>query len=201
MNYLAHAYLSFRQPELLVGNMISDFVKGKAKFDYPPGIQRGIQLHRAIDSFTDEHPINAIARKVFKPAVGLYAGAFLDVAYDHFLAKDNLAFPGGSLPGYSQWVYAAIGDFSAHFPDRFAGMYPYMKGQDWLTNYQERLGIERSMAGLARRAKYLDNSGPAFAAFEAEYDFLEKNYQRFFPELLLFVTNYYRQLLLNQEKS
>ena len=29
MNYLAHAYLSFGYSELLVGNLISDFVKGK----------------------------------------------------------------------------------------------------------------------------------------------------------------------------
>ena len=33
MNYLAHAYLSFNDPEILVGNMISDFVKGKKKAD------------------------------------------------------------------------------------------------------------------------------------------------------------------------
>ena len=29
MNYLAHAYLSFGDPGILTGNMISDFVKGK----------------------------------------------------------------------------------------------------------------------------------------------------------------------------
>jgi acyl carrier protein phosphodiesterase len=39
MNYLAHAYLSFNDPEILVGNMISDFVKGKKKFDFPLRIQ------------------------------------------------------------------------------------------------------------------------------------------------------------------
>lgn len=200
MNYLAHAYLSFRQPELLVGNMISDYVKGKAKFDYPPGIQRGIQLHRAIDSFTDEHPINQHAKKVFRPAVGLYAGAFVDVVYDHFLAKDSLAFPGESLPGYSQWVYETIGGYADHFPEKFASIFPYMKSQDWLSNYPQKWGIEKSMAGLVRRAKYLEDSGPAFAAFEASYDHLEACYIRFFPELLLFVNNYYRQLLTAPEK-
>ena len=56
MNYLAHAYLSFNIPEILVGNLISDFVKGKRKLDYPPGIRTGITLHRAIDTFTDTHP-------------------------------------------------------------------------------------------------------------------------------------------------
>jgi len=88
LNYLAHAYLSFDQPEIIVGNLISDFVKGKKKFDYPPGIQKGIALHRAIDTFTDSHPATKEAKEVFRPHYRLYAGAFIDVAYDHFLAND-----------------------------------------------------------------------------------------------------------------
>ncbi len=55
MNYLAHAYLSFNMPDILVGNMISDFIKGKKQFDYPLPVQKGIRLHRAIDTFTDTH--------------------------------------------------------------------------------------------------------------------------------------------------
>lgn len=196
MNLLAHAYLSFRQPELLVGNMISDFVKGRKRFDFPDGIQKGIALHRAIDTFTDEHPVNIEAKKIFKPAVGLYGAAFLDVAYDHFLAADNLAFPSGSLPDFTQWVYKTIGGYEHHFPASFAGMYPYMKEQDWLSNYQFRWGIEKSMQGLVRRARYLEDAKPAFDAFESNIDQLQNAYHRFFPELLLFVTNYYRNHLI-----
>ncbi len=78
MNYLAHAYLSFNDPEILVGNMISDFVKGKKKFDYPTGIQAGIMLHRIIDTFTDNHPCTGKA-KSFSAPLRLYSGAFIDV--------------------------------------------------------------------------------------------------------------------------
>src|SRR6185503_19830970 len=92
MNYLAQARLSFGQPGILVGNMISDFVKGKKRFDYPEAIQKGITLHRNIDPFTDEHEATENAKKFFKPAVGLYAGAFVDIAYDHFLALDENEF-------------------------------------------------------------------------------------------------------------
>ena len=88
MNYLAHSYLSFGDSEILVGNMISDYVKGKKKFDYPLAIQKGIMLHRTIDTFTDTHPATKAAIVFFKPVVGTYAGAFVDVVYDHFLAKD-----------------------------------------------------------------------------------------------------------------
>ena len=97
MNYLAHAYLSFNDPEILLGNMISDYVKGRKKFDYGPGILKGIMLHRAIDTFTDQHPVTKTAMKFFKPAYGLYAGAFVDVVYDHFLALDENEFNENSL--------------------------------------------------------------------------------------------------------
>ena len=93
MNFLAHAYLSFQHPEILVGNMISDFVKGRKRLDYSQGIQQGILLHRQIDAFTEMHPATKEARKFLRPAVGLYSGAFVDVAYDHFLANDQNDFP------------------------------------------------------------------------------------------------------------
>ena len=89
MNYLAHAYLSFDDPEVLAGNMISDFVKGKKKFDYPFRIQQGIMLHRLIDDFTDNHPATKEAKEFFRPDYRLYSGAFVDVVYDHFLAIDE----------------------------------------------------------------------------------------------------------------
>ena len=97
MNYLAHAYLSFHQPEILVGNMISDYVKGKKKFDFSPGIQQGMNLHRAIDTFTDEHAVTKEAKEIFRPHYRLYAGAFIDVVYDHYLATDQSIFTNASV--------------------------------------------------------------------------------------------------------
>ena len=66
MNYLAHAYLSFGMPAITVGNLISDFVKGKQKFTYPAAIQQGIVLHRAIDTFTDTHAVTRKAKTFFR---------------------------------------------------------------------------------------------------------------------------------------
>ena len=108
MNYLAHAYLSFGNPEITVGNLISDFVKGKKKFDYSEGVQRGITLHRNIDSFTDDSEATKKAKEVFRPAYRLYSGALVDVAYDHFLATDEKEFTPEALFRFSQDVYAIM---------------------------------------------------------------------------------------------
>jgi acyl carrier protein phosphodiesterase len=194
MNLLAHAYLSFQQPQLLVGNMISDYVKGKKQYDYPIGIQQGIRLHRQIDQFTDTHPATYKGKQVFKSAVGTYAGAFMDVVYDHFLALDNNELNEKEWQEFADWVYIQLNLHTEHLPERFAPMLPYMQSQNWLYNYRFKVGIERSFGGLVRRAKYLTDSGPAFALFEANYPFLRECYQQFFPDVKNFAENEWKLL-------
>ena len=183
MNYLAHAYLSFGRPGILAGNMISDYVKGKKKYDYPDQIQQGIAVHREIDLFTDTHPATKEAKEIFRPAYRLYAGSLMDVIYDHFLALDENEFTDESLQAFTINTYAMLDQFTDHFPEKFSRMYPYMKAQNWLYNYRYRQGIEKSLAGVVRRAKYLEESDTAYRLFNEHYNKLKGLYQLFFPEL------------------
>lgn len=194
MNYLAHACLSFDQPEILVGNIISDFVKGRDKFSYSEAIQKGITLHRAIDNFTDQHPVNHEAKKIFQPYYRLYSGAFLDVAYDHFLATDQERFSEEKLKSFADSTYAKLSAFEPIFPVRFARMFPYMQKQDWLFNYRLEFGIERSFQGLVHRALYMHESETAFLLFRENYSALKNYYQLFYPELELFARQQFHEL-------
>ncbi|MDB5210880.1 MAG: hypothetical protein JWQ30_1707 [Sediminibacterium sp.] len=195
MNYLAHAYLSFHHPDILVGNMISDFVKGKKQFDYPPAVQKGIRLHRAIDTFTDLHPATKQAKEYFKPAVGPYAGAFMDVAYDHFLALDDKQFPENALGVFAQEVYAQLIEREPVLPERFTRMLPYMSSQNWLYNYQFKEGIEKSFGGVVRRAQYLTDSSQVYHLFLQHYDSLKEYYNEFFPDVKNFASSQFDALL------
>jgi acyl carrier protein phosphodiesterase len=186
MNYLAHAYLSFRNPGILAGNMISDFVKGKKQYDYPGTVQQGIRLHRAIDTFTDAHPATRAAKEYFRPAVGAYAGAFIDVVYDHFLALDTNELTETGWKAFAAEVYQQLDDQQSILPEKFARMLPYMRSQDWLYNYRFTIGIENSFNGLARRASYLSGAENAFAAFTEHYDILGAYYHAFFPDVKKF---------------
>ncbi len=184
MNYLAHAWLSFQQPEILVGNMISDFVKGKKQFDYSQGIQKGIRLHRAIDNFTDLHPATKQLKTFFRPHYRLYAGAFADVAYDYFLANDKNEFTSGeSLKKFSTATYGILEDHFQVLPVNFRKFFPYMKAQDWLFNYREKWLIEKSFEGLERRAVFLNESGMAFKVFNDHIPEMQTCYDDFFPQL------------------
>ena len=196
MNYLAHARLSFNNPGLLVGNMISDFVKGKHKFEFPPVVQKGITLHRAIDEFTDLHPETKKAKEFFKPVYRLYSGAFVDVAYDHFLACDVKEFPSpADLEHFSEKVYNTLEDYIQILPPHFKQMLPYMKNQNWLYNYQFNEGLRKSFEGLVHRALYLHESSIAFSIFTKDYHALKKCYAKFFPDLKKFASEYASNLL------
>lgn len=187
MNYLAHAYLSFHKPEILAGNMISDFVKGKKKLEYSEGIQQGIMLHRQIDTFTDDHPITKEAKQVFHDEYRLYSGAFVDVTYDHFLANDTSIFTNATaLMDFAQATYQSLDKFNPIYPEKFKRMLPYMKTDNWLYNYQFTGGMKNSYQGLVHRAAYLTDSEPALLLFKEHYYFLQNCYRRFFPLLVKF---------------
>lgn len=171
--------------------MISDFVKGKKKFEYPQLVQKGISLHRLIDAFTDHHPATKDAKEVFRPYYRLYSGAFVDVVYDHFLASDKNEFSLDSLYEFSMNTYSSLGNYNRLFPDRFKSMFPYMKEQNWLYNYHTRWGTERSFEGLVRRGVYLEESATAFKLFEDNYQLLKTCYRQFWADVKSFARNQY----------
>ena len=183
MNYLAHAYLSFGDPAILAGNIFSDFIKGKKRYEFPQRIQEGIALHRAIDEFTDRHEATAKAKEFFRPVYRLYAAPFTDIVYDHFLAIDKKIFPDNSLKTFSQDTYKILEQSRADFPENFDTVFYYMQLHDWLYNYQFTWGIFRSMEGLVRRAAYIKDARPAQDILMKNYDALQQCYEEFFPEV------------------
>lgn len=183
MNFLAHAYLSFGDPDILVGNMISDFVKGRAWQAFPPRIQQGILLHRAIDAFTDAHPASRQGREVFRPHYRLYSSPILDIIYDHFLAADTSVFSEDALRAFTAQVYAQLEAQAGILPPNFALMLPYMKKDNWLFHYRTEAGIGRSLRGLARRATYISEGDTALRLLNEQYAALQACYQWFLPDV------------------
>jgi acyl carrier protein phosphodiesterase len=195
MNYLAHAYLSFDDAEVLTGNLISDFVKGKKRYDFPPGIQLGIQLHRDIDEYTDSHEAVKKAREYFRADYRLYSGAFVDVLFDHFLAVQlhgNI-----NLKELTTSYYQKLDEHVHHFPPVFLQMYPHMKTHDWLYHYHQQQAIERSFGGLMRRATYISEIATAYHLFKTHYNVLQQHFNTFWPSLEIFAIERFQLLQKN----
>jgi acyl carrier protein phosphodiesterase len=183
MNYLAHAYLSFGDTGLLLGNMIADSVRGKEIESFAENIKRGIRLHRQIDEYTDRHPVTTELKNVFESSAGRYSRSFLDISFDYFLATDATNEPTEGWQGFADSCYICINEHRHELPADFLRLFSYMRKENWLYNYRYKWLIEKSFVRLARRAKYLRNNAKVFIDFEANLELLKAGYDEFFPLL------------------
>ncbi|TDE53388.1 ACP phosphodiesterase [Flavobacterium sp. GT3P67] len=186
MNFLAHIYLSGDNDLIKIGNFMADGIRGKHFESYPLEIQKGIILHRAIDTFTDAHPIFRKSTKKLHEKYHHYAGVIVDVFYDHFLAKNWNTYSDENLDDFVSRFYQSLQDNHINLSERTKGMMPYMINQNWLVSYQTVEGINRILTQMDQRTK--NESKMRFATHELSefYPEFEKEFTDFFQELILF---------------
>ncbi len=184
MNFLAHISLSGDNPKIIVGNFIGDFVKGRNLLEqFEPGIANGIELHRSIDEFTDNHPIVAKSKNRLRPTYRHYSAVIVDMFYDHLLAKNWDSYYDEFLPDFAERTYRTIESFDAILPTPVKFMLPYMIKGNWLVNYARLEGIERALTGMASRSKYDSKMELAVNDLVNHYDKFTEEFSNFFPEL------------------
>jgi len=186
VNFLAHIYLSFGDPEITLGNFMGDSIKGKQYLDFPETIQKGILLHRAIDSYTDAHPIPKISSKRLHSRYSHYSRVIVDIYYDHFLAGNWGNYSEVPLSQYTDSFYALLEENLDWMPVRIKRMAPYMISDNWLLNYRELEGIERVLTGMDRRTGHRSGMSEAIVDLQKYYDEFEREFILFFDELVIF---------------
>ncbi|WP_081209973.1 acyl carrier protein phosphodiesterase [Salegentibacter sediminis] len=194
MNYLAHIYLSGEDNELKIGNFIADSVKGKDFLKYPGRIQQGIILHRAIDTYTDVHPVFAKSRKRLFPRFRHYSGVIVDVFYDHFLAANWKKFSEESLSSYTYKFYDLLKENWAFLPSRVQNFYPFMVEDDWFFQYRSLEGVERILAQMSRRTSFTSQLHHSVKDLRLHYQDFENEFEEFFPDLVDFTQKEINQL-------
>ena len=194
MNFLAHLYLAGptatapAYADHLLGQFIADSVPGRQLTGYVPEVQAGIRQHRAIDTFTDQHPVVRRTTARLREAVyGKYAGVIADMFYDHFLACNFGEFSSEGLAAFTQRVYGVLASRAAEFPAPVQRFFPYLVQQNWLLGYAEIEGIARALQGLSRRASPGSGMETASEELRRNYAAYEADFRAFFPELRAFV--------------
>ena len=184
MNFLAHLYLSGDNTSVMLGNFIGDFVKGKNLIEKVGSeMAKGIELHREIDFFTDQHPIVRESKKRLRPKYRHYSGVIVDVFYDHYLAKNWNDYHHQLLPDYAARVYNLIQKNNALLPERVNMMMPYMIKGNWLVNYATLDGIHRALSGMTRRTPYESKMDESISDLTENYEEFKTEFITFFPEL------------------
>jgi len=186
MNYLAHAFLSFRQEEILVGNFLGDFVKGKMLHTFPMEIKNGILLHREIDLFTDSHPLVKAGQSYLRPQFRHYSTVITDIFFDYFLGKYWYNFSDQPLVAFTKETYLILEKHQEFFPERFTRMFYWMRKDNWLLHYGTIEGIQRSLTGLSKRTRFdskMELAHLALLEYESEFEMI---FFAFFKDLQTF---------------
>ena len=186
MNFLAHIYLSFDDKEITLGNFFADHIRGNKYKHFPERIQKGILLHREIDTYTDSHPIPKQSSKRLHKNYSHYSRVIVDIFYDHFLAKNWSDYSEVSLEDYVENFYDLLEDNYDLLPLGTKRMMPYMITDNWLLNYANLTGIGRVLNGMNRRTQNRSKMNFAILDLEEHYTDFEAEFTAFFEELITF---------------
>jgi len=194
MNYLAHLYLSFNNEEIMVGNFIADAVKGRQIEAFPDTIRAGIRLHRLIDEFTDTHPVVEVSKSRIRENYRKYSGVVVDMYFDHFLAKNWSDFSTETLHDFTKNAYKTLFGYYVLFPSRMKRILPLMEAGNWLASYVEIENISRALQGMSHRTKFISGIENGGADLKIHYQELDKDFNKFFPELITFSKSFLKSI-------
>lgn len=192
MNFLAHTYLSGSNDEIIVGNFMGDYVKGKNYVHLPEQIRKGILIHRDIDTYTDSHPLTRRSRLRLVERYHKYAGVIVDIFYDHFLAsawEDYCSLP---LKTYVDRTYDVLKRNYKSLPQGIKVWFPTFLENNWMLAYQSIEGIELVLERMSANTSLPDHTTFAIDRLKNKYSEFRNDFSEFFPSIIDFIENKYK---------
>lgn len=189
MNFLAHLYLSGNDPEVLVGNMMGDFVKGRIGDRFPTGIRKGLELHRRIDSFAHGNALFILSKRRIDPSFGLYRGVLVDLFYDHLLALDWDDYSDLPFHAFLEGAYGTVREYEDILPMELARVLPALF-TELIPSYREIAGVERALARMSARIGRVNPLAEGGEELKRHYDLFRSDSRRFFSDATDFVRSF-----------
>ncbi|MBZ4033714.1 acyl carrier protein phosphodiesterase [Flavobacterium sp. 17A] len=183
MNFLAHIYLSGENDFIKIGNFMADGIRGKQFEHFPLDVQKGILLHRFIDTYTDSHDIFRKSTKRLHERYHHYSGVIVDIVYDHFLAKNWSNYSDEKLESFISRFYNSLHDNYEILSEKTQDLMPYMIGRNWLLSYRTVDGIHQILTQMDRRSKNISQMQYAVEELREFYDEFEEEFTLFFEEI------------------
>ena len=186
MNHLAHFFLASPNPGLMVGGFLGDFVKGPMKGNYAQDLEQGISLHRAIDVFTDQHPIVKQSQRRFEKPYRRFSPIICDIVFDHFLALDWHQYSNASLVGFSQQAYQMVIERKLEVPGNALKSIERMQSYGALESYQSQAFIDNALRSLSKRFSRKNPLAQGFDQYLIHKQGLHDDFVQFMPEVIGF---------------
>lgn len=189
MNHLAHFHLASiadtESPDgLILGALQADYTKGILAENMDRDLARGIQLHRQIDAFTDQHPELLPLRNAFDKPLRRYAGVLTDLSFDHFLAKNWASHDDRALPDFCDQVYALLQAHMHRLCPRTNIMAGRLAEYRVLTRYRDWSMVAASAIRLGERFSRGNPFLDVAPELDRLYPQMERSFANFYPQLV-----------------
>lgn len=184
MNFLAHVYLARHSPLAMIGALLGDFNPGPDIARLPTEIVREIQIHRLVDSFTDQHPQVLACKSLFPDGIRRFSGIVLDLYFDYLLSVHWQRYTPISRRQLIDDCYQALHEHHHLLPASLQNIRPRMIDQDWLASYGEPEGLKLAANRTAQRiSRHGERLMQAYHLSLLQHVRLEQAFLNFFPEL------------------
>lgn len=189
MNHLAHFHLAWPREDLVVGALEGDFHRGALPGDLRPELVDGVALHRAIDGFTDRHPVVAAARSRFPEEARRYAGIMLDICFDYFLSRHWQQFCPMDRAPFTREIYAMLGRASSSLSAPAVRTAAWLERHDVLGQFHRWDAVPAAGARVGRRLRRANPLHRSEEILQPLLPELEQAFLAFYPELVRFCDN------------
>ena len=190
MNYLSHIFLSYDDPPTMLGNFIADNLSLKEYKQLPASIQRGVDLHRQIDSFTDSHPAFKSAVSILRPNHGKYAPVVLDILNDYLLAQNWSRYLEDSFTQFEQTVYESFSDQLHHLSGKAHRHVDTLLRYRYLEAYRFREGMLDVLRRMDIRASFPSNFQSGLKDLEKQQATFDSLFLELMDDLIELVDHY-----------
>ena len=154
MNYLAHLSLSNNDPATMMGNFIADDISHRELKELPSNIMKGVELHRLIDNYTDDHPAFRSSVEVFRSNHGKYATVIVDIINDHFLTLNWQSFIQTPFDSFEGKVYSSFEMLNGQVPPSANRHVTALLDHRYLKVYQTKEGMKGVMKRMDKRTRF-----------------------------------------------
>ncbi len=168
----------------MLGNFMADFITNKEVKLYSDKIQKGIKLHRMIDSFTDKHQAVRAGTARLRKIHGKYAPVVIDILYDNILARNWQLYDDKPLEEFTQDTYLILYRRLPDLPENLRSRVPLMVADDFLLRYRDESGLRRALRSMDRRTKFNSNFEAAADQLLLEVELFDTEFNEFFPEVM-----------------
>lgn len=186
MNFLAHFHLAWPDEQLVAGGLEGDFYKGPLGADLPDSLARGVQLHRAIDAYTDQHPQVAELRRALPAHLRRFSGIVADLSFDHYLSVHWDAFSDMPLKAFNREVYATLSRHSHDFSPPARQMFARLVEHDILGLYDRWQTVTATAARIGQRFGRRNPFGNLERDLAPHRELIEAAFLNFYPDLQSF---------------